>query len=330
MGMVAQALITIDTEYSSGLFTGRGAADRAENFARSVACITPDGPAGITHKLKTFANHGLKAVFFVDPMPAMVWGIAAIEDVIGPIIDAGQDVQLHCHTEWLEIAGPDAVLKGRIGRNLKEFTFDEQCEIISYARDTLIAAGAPKPVAFRAGNYGANDDTLRALANTGIRYDSSHCPALIGKDASEIGLTENDRAPTLYEGIIEVPVGAIATIAGGLRHAQITALSLGEMTAALRHARDTGQASFTIVTHSFELINRRTLTLNKIVNSRFEGLCSAVAQMDRVEAGNYRDNPPLHGSASNPLSREPLPANPLRTGIRLAEQFASNTLYGAL
>ncbi|NJO13820.1 MAG: hypothetical protein HC870_00905, partial [Rhizobiales bacterium] len=65
-----RVFITIDTEYSSGLFNGPGAADRAENYARSIACMTPDGPTGIPHKLELLQAHGQRAVFFVDPMPA--------------------------------------------------------------------------------------------------------------------------------------------------------------------------------------------------------------------------------------------------------------------
>ncbi|MGY6550270.1 MAG: hypothetical protein ACXIT4_00050 [Erythrobacter sp.] len=67
-----RAFITIDTEYSSGLCTGTSPADRAENYARSIACLTPEGPAGITHKLALLERYGQKAVFFVDPMPALV------------------------------------------------------------------------------------------------------------------------------------------------------------------------------------------------------------------------------------------------------------------
>jgi hypothetical protein len=48
---MTRVYIAIDTEYSSGLVTDLGPADRADNFARSIACITPDGPAGVTHKL---------------------------------------------------------------------------------------------------------------------------------------------------------------------------------------------------------------------------------------------------------------------------------------
>lgn len=320
--------ITIDTEYSSGLVTDLSKADRRDNFARSIACLTPEGPAGITHKLKVFEHYGIKAVFFVDPMPALVWGTAAIEDVVAPIIEAGQDVELHCHTEWLALAGAGNPLRSkRTGVNLYEFPFEEQCEILSFARDTLIAAGAPAPTAFRAGNYGANDDTLRALKSIGIGVDSSHCPAL-PEGASQISLSPDDIDPLVHEGIIEVPVGSIGEIGGGQRHAQITALTLAEMRAAIRHARDTGRPSFTLVTHSFELINRRTRAVNHIVRRRFEGLCRSLSTMRRVSTANFRDRAPRY--AGDEVESEPLPASPIRTGYRYAEQLVSNTLYGAL
>jgi hypothetical protein len=326
--MMTRVFITIDTEYSSGLYTGPHAADRAENFAHSIACITPQGPAGIGHKLDLLARYGQKAVFFVDPMPALVWGLAAIEDIVGPIIAAGQDVQLHCHTEWLGHAGSaNPLASRRTGRNLADFPLEDQCAILSYARETLMAAGAPAPVAFRAGNYGANDDTLRALAELGIAYDSSHCPALVGGDC-RISLGPEVRDPLVHLGVIEVPTGSIGTLGGGQRHAQITALSLGEMLAAIAHARDSGRESFTLVSHSFELINRRKRAVNPIVRRRFTELVRALAAMPGVETGTYRDTPPevrAYGSANRPL-----PANPMRTGRRLAEQFVSNAVYGAL
>lgn len=324
---MTRVYITIDTEYSSGFCTGRSRAERAENYARCIACLTPEGPAGITHKLKLLQQYDQKAVFFVDPMPALIWGIGAIEDVVGPIIEAGQDVELHCHTEWLALAGADNLLaSGRTGQNIADFPIDEQFEILRYARDVLIAAGAPPPVAFRAGNYGANDDTLRALAELGLTYDSSHTPAL--PDACRISLGSEVRDPLEYCGMIEVPVGTIGTLGGGQRHAQITALTLAEMTAAVRHARDERHDTFVLVSHSFELINRRRLAVNHVVRRRFTGLVRELAAMRHVTTATFRDNPPSLDGGLPPS--QPVPATALRTGMRLAEQFVSNTLYGAL
>lgn len=324
---MTRVFITIDTEYSSGLYAGPDAASRAENYARSIGCITPEGPSGISHKLELLNHYGQKAAFFVDPMPALVWGVAAIEDIVGPIIAAGQDVQLHCHTEWLGHAGhANPLASKRTGLCIADFTFDEQCQLLAYARDTLIAAGAPAPVAFRAGNYGANDDTLRALAQLGIAYDASHCPAL-SDGLCRISLGPEVRDPVEHMGVIEVPAGTIGTLRGRQRHAQITALTLAEMLAAIRHARREGRESFTLVSHSFELINRRRLAANHIVRRRFTGLVKALSEMRGVETGSFADNPPpLPASAKQ---SQPLPASTMRTGLRLAEQFMSNALYGA-
>lgn len=323
------AYITIDTEYSSSMVRDRGASCRAENFVSAIAGQTEQGAFGVAHKLDQFDRFGQKGVFFVDPMPALVWGVAAIEDVVGPIVARGHDVQLHIHTEWLELAGAVHPLRRALGiatgRNIKDFAFEQQCTLVDWARAQLIAAGAPPPVAFRAGNYGACDATLRALAACGIGYDTSHTPGIVGGDCA-ISLGPEDRIPLRHQGVIEVPVDCIATMTGGLRHAQITALSAREMTQALRHSRNAGAQSFTLVSHSFELINRKNGTVNWIVQRRFERLCEAIAQMRGVHTGTYGDDPPqvldLDQQAVLP------PSDPVAETIRIAEQFASNRLYG--
>ncbi len=318
--------ITIDTEYSSGFAARAGGAERAANFARSIACETPDGAVGVGYQLDVFEEHGLKAVFFVDPMPALLWGVAAIEDVVGPIVARGHDVQLHLHTEWPALAGTANPLGPKTGINIKDFAFEDQCRLIERARALLVAAGAPAPVAFRAGNYGANDDTLRALAACSLRYDTSHCPGIAGS-LCDISLGTEDRQPLHHAGVIEVPIGCIAGFSGRLRHAQVTALTAGEVLSAIRHARREGTDSFTLVSHSFELLSRDRQRVNHIVKRRFEQLCAGLARLDGVNTATYADLPPV--VREQIATSSILPHNPLRTGRRLAEQALANALYGA-
>jgi len=324
---VTSLYITIDTEYEFGFTRRMGVQSRAANFARAIAGVTPAGEVGIGWQMEVFARHGLKAVFFVDPMPALLWGTAAIEDVVGPILSRGHDVQLHIHTEWLELAGAANPLGAKTGGNIKDFRFEEQCRLLDYARGVLIAAGAPAPVAFRAGNYGANDDTLRALAALGLAYDTSHCPGIAGSDCA-ISLGAQNRAPLSHYGVVEVPIGCIGTRGGGLRNAQLTALSAGEILAALRHAQVAGIASFTLVSHSFELLSRDRLRVNRIVRRRFARLCAALAASRGLTTATYAADPPMAvaGAAAAPPV---LPYNALRSGWRLAEQALANALYGA-
>jgi hypothetical protein len=317
--------LTIDTEYAAHLPGANGSpATRAENYARSILCQTPAGAVGIFHQMDVLDAHGLKGVFFVDPMPALLWGLGAIEDVVGPIVARGHDVQLHCHTEWLAHV-PGNRLTARTGRNLKDFAFDDQCAIVAYARDTLVAAGAPPPVAFRAGNYGANDETLRALTTLGIRYDSSHCPALVGADCG-ISLGIGDRAPRAHEGVVEVPVGCIATFGGRLRHGQLTALSLRELVAALRHARDAAVPEVVLVSHSFELLSRDRGRINRIVERRFRKLCQAIADTPGLSATTFATHPPAAGD--DLIAGPVLPHDPVRGGARVIEQAIANAFYG--
>lgn len=318
--------LTIDTEYAAHLpGCGRTPGTRADNFARSIACETPAGAVGIFHQMDVMDAHGLKAVFFVDPMPALVWGVAAIEDVVGPIVARGHDVQLHCHSEWLERAPGSGLAGGRTGRNLKDFALDDQAQIIAYARDTLIAAGAPAPIAFRAGNYGANDDTLRALAMLGIGYDTSHGPALVGAGDCALSLGAEDRLPVRHLGVAEIPIACTETFGRRLRHGQLTALSRRELVALICHARDAGQDSVTLVSHSFELLSRDRLRINRLVERRFRRFCEALGALPGVATATYAGRAPvLHGdNREGPV----LPHDPLRSGARVVEQALVNALY---
>jgi hypothetical protein len=318
--------ITIDTEYEVGFTRRHGAASRQDNFNRSIQCLTPQGPVGIGYQMDVLDEHGLKAVFFVDPMPSLLWGTACIEDVVGPIVARGHDVQLHIHTEWLALAGDANPLKSRTGVNIKDFNFDEQCTLLDHARRVLVAAGAPDPVAFRAGNYGANDCTLQALAHLGLKYDTSHCPG-IPHPKCDISLSPADHWPQMHHGILEVPAGCIAGMGDQLRHAQVTALSAWEMTAALNHCQSQGIAHFTIVSHSFEMLSPDRARINRFVKARFEKLCRFLASSQACTTGTYAANPPQLADVRT-TAQPVLPLNPLRTGLRMAEQMLVNVMYG--
>lgn len=305
--------LTVDTE----LMWRHHAAgcDLAMQMARS---LEPAG-VGIRYHLDTLDRHGLKATFFVDPMPTMVFGLDAIRPVVEMILGAGQDVQLHLHPNW---AGAKANDAGRShGRfELIDYSLDEQRALIAGARDLLKACGAPDPVAFRGGSYSANDDTLTALADLGIRYDSSHN----GADApwpSQIGLPPRQIAPVVRNGVTEVPVTVIEDVPDSLRLFQICALSQGEMRAALEHAVSDAHDVVTIVSHGFELANRAGTRANNVHVSRFEGLCAMLADSREILPTTwFRDLPAFASTGQG----TPLGPNMLRTRWRQAEQLWSN------
>lgn len=316
--------ITIDTEYSVGLAARLGLGARGENFARSIACETSAGAVGIFHQMDVMERNGLRGVFFVDPMPALVWGLEAIRAVVEPIVVRGHDVQLHLHTEWLALAGRKNPLDGRTGQHLHCFGYEDQVTLIGLARDYLVAAGAPPPVAFRAGNYAADDNTLLALRHHGIRYDSSHVPGIANSDC-RITLGARDHRVVRHQGAIEVPVGSIRSLRG-LRHAQVTALSAWEMGAALRYAVKHHVPMLTIVTHSFELLSRDRSRINSIVRDRFEKFCETVAHTAGARGATFASRPPQIGDETGCAA---MPLSEIRAAARIAEQFLANALYGS-
>ena len=263
----------------------------------------------------------LKGVFFVDPMPALVYGPDIVARIVEPIVARGHEVQLHIHTEWLAWSA-HAPVKAR-GQNVGDFDLGEQKALIAFARDLLMTAGAPASIAFRAGNYGANDDTLRALTATGIAWDSSFNPAYRGAPC-RIDLTDDAIDPVTRCGVKELPVAAIFDTPGHIRHAQICALSSREMAAALTHAADTRRPAFAIVTHSFEMLSRDRKRPNRAVMRRFEAICRHIADSKTLVSAGFADLP---DAVPDQVAGERLAPDRLRTFARQVEQAVATLRY---
>jgi hypothetical protein len=320
---VTQILITVDTELSA-LFHQRGVA-LAANFASSIDGECADGRFGIGWQMGQMEARGLKGVFFVDPLPSLVYGEAWLVDAVGPIIARGHEVQLHIHTEWLAWA-KESPVGGRQGQNLADFCLEDQQTLLSLAIDMLVRAGAPGPTAFRAGNYGADDNSLRALAALGLVWDSSvNAPYLGG--ACRIEVSADQVSAIERHKIIEIPVAGLNEHGGQVRPAQICALSAREMRQALGHAADHQHAAFVIVTHSFEMLSRDRKRANRAVIARFEAMCNAISTHPHLVSAGFNDldatafrNPP-----EQQLTR--LGPNRLRTLARMAEQALATWRY---
>jgi hypothetical protein len=305
--------LTIDTElmwrhHAAGLEPG-------EVVRRSL----DPAEVGVAWQLERLAAHELKACFFVDPMPALVYGLDPIKRVVGAIRDSGQEVQLHLHPNW---AGAKLGDRGEAHARfeLVDYDRDEQQALIRGAVELLVAAGAPAPIAFRAGSYAANDDTVEALADLGFAYDSSHNGA-DHPHLSALRLPTRQIAPVAHCGLTEVPVTVIEDRAGRLRQFQICALSIAEIEAALSHALEEGHGAVTIVSHSFELANRLGTRANAVHVRRFEALCALLrAARDVLPTCHFADRPKLVLDGPD----APLGPSLWRTGLRNAEQAWSN------
>lgn len=319
---MTQVLITVDTELSA-LLHQRGATADA-NFAASIAGQLGGQAYGVDWQMDCLDRHGLKGVFFVDPMPGLVFGPEIVTRMVSPILARGHEVQLHLHTEWLEWASRSPV-GGRRGRNIGDFPLEDQVILLSWARDALVGAGVPQPVAFRAGNFGANDDTLKALAALGFAWDSSFNAHYLNSHC-RIGLGVAHVDPIWHLGIAEIPVAAIGDKAGSIRPAQVCALSSNEMRAALRHAAETSRPAFAIVTHSFEMLSRDRKRPNRAVMRRFAAMCRTIADQPGLATTGFAHLDHRIAGRDRPQGTR-LSPRPLHRLNRMAQQALATWLY---
>ena len=310
-----QTLYTVDTELSLAM-QGGGASPEA-NYRSAILGETSRGKFGVPYQLDLLDRYGLKGVFFVEALHIMVIGDEMLKRIVALVLERGHEVQLHCHVEWLWFA-KGAQRLPREKQSLAHLSLAEQSELLGTAKDALERCGAPPPNAFRAGNYGANDDTLRTLAKLGIRYDSSHNGTVAD---SRIALPAEQIAPCERHGVIEVPVSWFFAGGARRRHAQLCAASYSELDHALAEAQAAGHPLFTIVSHSFELLDRARKRPQGLVVRRFEKLCALLAE--RGTAG-FRDLVDVSGSCTAP---RPIRSNAARTAARIAEQALGNLIY---
>lgn len=311
--MATRVLLTIDTE----LTWRHHGDDRGweDNLARSYDA----GEVGVPYQLGVLAKHGLKACFFVDPMPALLFGPEPVERMVAPILAAGQEVQLHLHPFWADLAAG----KRSPAFDLTDFDERQQEEMIATARRLLVAAGASTPIAFRAGSFAADGRTLSALQRLGFRYDSSH-NGCHHPWPSKLPLPPHLMAPTAVGKMVEIPISQVEEAPGRLRHLQICALSFREMRGALLHARRHDHPVATIVSHSFELATRDGLRANRVVQSRFTRLCRFLAgHCDTLPTARFDE---LHDLPLD-VDAKPMQVSAVRRYGRIASQAWGSARY---
>lgn len=319
---MTNVLITIDTELSPALH--QLAVAPGDNIRNSIFGEIDAGEFGIGWKMDRMEAHGLKGVFLVDPMPGLVYGVDILPEIVQPICLRGHEVQLHIHTEWLAWAKSSPVGTRR-GGNINDFDAQDQKALLRLGMEMLQSAGAPRPIAFRAGNYGADDRTLSALAEIGVKWDTSFNVSSAGK-VCRIELEADTTLPVRRGGLTEIPVAGLFDWPGHVRSAQVCALSAWEMQAALRHAAREAHPTFAIVSHSFEMLTRDRRRPNRAHMARFERMCREISENPGLRSAGFADLDPAIAEAG-PAARPRLGANLLRTAGRMAGQAFASMRY---
>ncbi len=122
-------------------------------------------------------QYGLRGTFFVSPLCPPDSTDTMLSN-LRFLVSRGHDVELHPH--------PDSIDLSRL--LLTMYSIEEREKIVQMAIDNIKLAGAPPPIAHRAGAWAIDRETLHLLPEFGIVMDSSIFPE---NPNSQVPLPEN-------------------------------------------------------------------------------------------------------------------------------------------
>jgi peptidoglycan/xylan/chitin deacetylase (PgdA/CDA1 family) len=188
--MKPKFIVTIDTE----TFRVNG---RVLPFGTHHYGELSSGTFGVQRIMDICDSYGAKATFFVDIYMHRHYGEAPVADLCQRIDRAGHDVQLHAHTSWF----PDS----KTGL-IREYSLARQTEVLGEGKALIQSWIGRSPVGFRAGAYGANLDTIRALKANDFKVDSSYFPRNNNCELyRQLPACQVNQTFSL-EGLLEIPV----------------------------------------------------------------------------------------------------------------------------
>lgn len=287
-------------------------------FQQYVYGNTATGEYGLRYTAKKLQEHGLLGVFFVEPLFATRFGLEPLAEVVDIIRNHGQEVQLHMHPEWVD-ESREPLLKHIVGKRpfMNNYSLAEQTTLISAGIDLIQKANGGRVNAFRAGSFGADRNTLLALAANNIPFDSSYNASMFGLDNGILpGQTLVE--PVECDGVFEYPMTVFNDGTRSLRHAQLGACSTREMEGLLWQALEGKRKAFTILSHNFELLNVAKDRADDVMVKRFSDLCRFIDRnRDCFRMRGYQDLKPVV------VTSQPTPlTSPIwKTGHRMLQQI---------
>ena len=204
---------------------------------------------GIDMLMDMLDSHSIRGLFFVDIAEAWDYGKEPISKIIRHIHDRGHDVGVHIHPDHMA---------DRKRLFLGEYTRSEQYEIISRCTDFYSETLFEQPVAFRAGKYGANWDTLEILSELNYKADFSQ---FLGQKWCRINPPcAKVNVRRLENGLLEVPVTTFISFDCGL-YSRIDKVDaeqyLGEFKKVYNGLEKNGNNIMVLFAHSFSFLNWR-------------------------------------------------------------------------
>ena len=151
---------------------------------------------GVPFIVDQLNRHHMKGTFFVNPLCP-----DDLEDTMKNnlqfLVDSGHDVQFHPHPDCIDLTR----------QNLTDYSYSEKMALYRRGVLELMNNGLPSPIAFRAGCYAIDNETLELLPNVDIHIDSSIFP---NDPRTRVSLPlEKANRFTTCNGVFELPITLI-------------------------------------------------------------------------------------------------------------------------
>lgn len=199
---------------------------------------------GVDYIMDTFEKYNSKAVFFVNIYENSLYDESYMPSLLRRMNDRGHEVGLHSHS-------PSDSSMDFYQRGLSQYDLGAQKKILSYGKDYIYSAINKYPVSYRAGAYSINDETFKALSETGFLIDSS---VYYGHENNLITEEKKNQVFSIEE-CIEFPVEVIFN-GSSWRKFDIDSLSEDEIYATLDYFKESKKYNAVqIMFHSFSFMD---------------------------------------------------------------------------
>ena len=142
----------------------------------------------------------ITAAFFVDILMELQFGRTALERTLEAILGRGHEVQLHIHTQHL-LWHPDPTRQARY-RALEDYDRDGMRHVMELSVDLFERRVGKRPLAYRAGGFQVDDNSLQIVADQDIPFDSSNLPYYRARTAD---WTRSRTQPFAIGDVLEFP-----------------------------------------------------------------------------------------------------------------------------
>ncbi len=209
---------------------------------------------GVDKIIELLNQFNCRGTFYVD-FAEHGHGIEKFRKLSKSILESGNDLQLHIHPQFCSD-------NNRFLMN--QYSYSEQNDIFLKCIDLYKKSSGLAPTSFRAGGYGANNDTLKAMLNNNIIYDSSYFYNHKWCDISPIPNNKFSKIGdiyelpiTLFDNVIDYTFAGVKLFKRNLvKKLDVDSCSIDELKKGIEAFNNNGIEIVILFLHSYSFINR--------------------------------------------------------------------------